>query len=398
MNTEMEGQCGDPFATTWRRLDGIDALRGLAILLVLLNHVNMRLFLSHIAYGTALPGLLFSTLVWNGPAGVQIFFAISGFLITVTSLRRWTELSRVSVIDFYRIRFARIVPLLLLLLVVLSILDLIHAHNYVISATTGGLPSALQAALTFRINVLEARKGYLPGSWDVLWSLSVEETFYLCFPVVCWALGRRQWLFVAALLTFVVLGPIARAAFDHGNEVWYEYSYLGGMDAIALGALTGLIFNFAGTARFPSRLAGLSGIVLIAFSLVFRHVPALVHTGLEMSILAIGTCLLMTASARSGWRSPVVLRPLLNLGRRSYEIYLTHMFVVFAIFDLFLKCGKPGYGILPLFLAVIVAAGALGSVTARVYSEPVNEMLRARWRRVRNSVAVERSAEVTVEG
>jgi hypothetical protein len=59
----MEGQCGDLFATTWPQLDGIDALRGRAILLALLNHVNMRLFISQIAYGAPLPRLLFSTRV-----------------------------------------------------------------------------------------------------------------------------------------------------------------------------------------------------------------------------------------------------------------------------------------------------------------------------------------------
>jgi len=110
----MESQPDNPFGTRWSRLDGVDLLRGLAILLVLLNHVNMRLVLAHIPYGAALPPFLLSMLVWNGQTGVQIFFAISGFLITATSIKRWRDLSGLRPLDFYRIRFARIAPLLLL--------------------------------------------------------------------------------------------------------------------------------------------------------------------------------------------------------------------------------------------------------------------------------------------
>ena len=82
--------------------------------------------------------------------------------------------------------------------------------------------------------MLEARRGYLPGNWDVLWSLSVEEVFYLAFPLIARVFGRGK-LFVAILLGFVALGPVARTVLAHGNETWREYSYFGGMDAIALG-------------------------------------------------------------------------------------------------------------------------------------------------------------------
>ena len=74
---------------SWRRLDGIDLLRGAAIFFVLMNHVNMRLRLGHVPYGQTLPHQVLSTLVWSAQYGVQMFFAVSGFLITSTSLRRW---------------------------------------------------------------------------------------------------------------------------------------------------------------------------------------------------------------------------------------------------------------------------------------------------------------------
>lgn len=224
------------------RLDGVDALRGLAIFFVLMNHVNMMLRQAKIPYTAGLPDQLVSSLVWNGQFGVQIFFAVSGFLITSTSLRRWGALSRLSLRDFYRLRFARIAPLLILLLTVLSILHLAHLKNFVVPAKTGGLGRALLAALTFHVNVLEARRGYLPGNWDILWSLSVEEMFYLFFPLIC-RLLRPAVLLVAVLTIFVGLGPFGRTVWAQGNGVWKEYSYLGSMDAIALGCLTALLVS-----------------------------------------------------------------------------------------------------------------------------------------------------------
>jgi peptidoglycan/LPS O-acetylase OafA/YrhL len=376
----MEAQPADSFTQTWPRLDGIDLLRGLAILFVLLNHVNMRLVLAGIPYGTGLPPALLRMLVWNGQRGVQMFFAISGFLITSISIRRWRGLAAVRPLDFYRIRLARIAPLLLLLLLVLSLLDAAHVHDYLIAPKTGGLHAALLAALTFRVNVLEARHGYLPASWDVLWSLSVEETFYFFFPLACRLLGGRKRLFIATLLIFVALGPVARTVLARGNEVWHEYSYLGGMDAIALGCLTALALGAFRLDRRQARLAGLGGIAVLAFCLGVR-VPALAHTGLDMSLAAIGTCLTVAASAQSGWRSPALLRPLVHLGRRSYETYLTHMFVVFAGFELFLRLGKPPSGVALLFMTALLAAAALGALTARLYSEPLNRLLRSRWSR-----------------
>lgn len=81
-------------ARSWSRVDGIDLLRGLAIFFVLMNHVNMQLLFAHVPYTQGLPKQFVALLVWNGQQGVQIFFAVSGFLITTTSLRRWKSLDR----------------------------------------------------------------------------------------------------------------------------------------------------------------------------------------------------------------------------------------------------------------------------------------------------------------
>ncbi len=72
-----------------QRLDGIDLLRGLAIFFVLMNHINIRLIGADVPYREFLPAQLVHFLVWNGQLGVQMFFAVSGFLITSITLRRW---------------------------------------------------------------------------------------------------------------------------------------------------------------------------------------------------------------------------------------------------------------------------------------------------------------------
>jgi peptidoglycan/LPS O-acetylase OafA/YrhL len=366
---------------SWSRVDGIDLLRGLAIFFVLMNHVNMQLLFAHVPYMHGLPKQLVATLVWNGQQGVQIFFAVSGFLITATSLRRWKSLDRVSIADFYRLRFARIAPLLLGLLLVLSFLHLMHVRHFVVKPETGGLGRALVAALTFHVNLLEARRGYLPGSWDILWSLSIEETFYLAFPWVCRFFGRGKML-IALLLVFVVLGPFGRSVLTHGNPVWREYSYLGGMDAIAMGCLTAITLHGRKPSRAVLRWMGVVGGALLVFCLAFSRTAETwlpPRTGLYMSVIGVGACLLIAVSAESGWRSPRVLAPLLRAGQRSYEIYLMHMFVVIALAEVLLAIGKEMWAVPLFFFGVLLIGVLLGETVARFYSEPMNRGLRAKW-------------------
>lgn len=361
------------------RVDGIDALRAVAILCVLMNHVNMRLFLARIPYSPLLPAQLVSSLMWSGQYGVQIFFAVSGFLITRNALVRWGPPSQLRIPAFYALRIARIAPLLLALLGVLAICHWAAVPGFVVPADGGGLGSALAAALTFRINVLEAQRGYLPANWDVLWSLSVEEVFYLFFPLLCrWVRPAALWLSCLAL--FVALGPFARTVLAHGNEVWQEYSYLGGMDAIALGCLSAYALHGVGFSRRSARWMGAAGLAVGACVLgLSDSLTAVAHRGLDMTLIAAATCAIALASARSAWVAPRIAGPFLALGRRSYEIYLTHMFVVLALFQLYLSAGQPPASMLLLFIGCILVSAILGELVARFFSEPMNRLLRRRF-------------------
>jgi peptidoglycan/LPS O-acetylase OafA/YrhL len=179
----VTAETGIPPSVRTSRLAGVDVLRGLCVLVVLLNHIKLRFLLNDLPVGNALPARLEQVLFWSGHYAVVTFFVISGFLITALSLRRWGSLGAVDIGSFYRMRFARIAPCLLLLLVILSALHLAGAPDFIVRPERASLGRALVAALTFHVNWLEGHHGYLPGGWDVLWSLSVEETVAARIPV-----------------------------------------------------------------------------------------------------------------------------------------------------------------------------------------------------------------------
>ena len=363
------------------RIDGIDLLHGLAIFFVLMNHVNIRLLIAKVPYTNGLPDQLVSSLVWNGQLGVQIFFAVSGFLITTTAIRRWGSAlprQRAWLLP-HAVRSYRSIALA-------AVDRAQHPRSRAIQRlrrlVENGRPRlALFPALTFHVNVLEAKRGYLPGNWDILWSLSVEEVFYFFFPLVARLFGRGKML-VVLLLGFVALGPFARTVLTHGNEIWKEYSYLGGMDAIALGCLTALLVARFHFSRLILWILGSLGTSLLIFCVVFSlraEAWGLDRVGVGMTIVALGTCMIAAMAAQTNWKSARALYPFLSLGQRSYEVYLTHMFVVFALFHLFVLARKPMAAVLPLFIVVVVVAGLLGEVVARFYSEPLNRFIRDRW-------------------
>ena len=384
-----------PAAT--QRFETVDLLRGLSIVAVVLLHCWLRFWLNGVAVGTGLPQFLRHLLLRNGGNGVTVFFAVSGFLITLTSLRRFGGLERMRPAVFYRIRFARIAPLLLLILFVLSGLHWASLHSAAFSdwhvKQAVGLPRALWSALTFHLNLLEAKTGYLPPNWDVLWSLSVEEMFYLFFPLVCVALvGARSpvrrvgWPLLLALAgALLVLGPWARSVWIT-SEIGQEKSYLGGMNAIALGCLSALLCDRLAKSTKPRRgwlyAAEALGWLLIAW---IASWPAwhwlratdrfLAVHDLDDTVLPLGVCLVMVATVLRGARGGGVwTAPVRWFGRHSYEVYLSHEFLVLLGVRLFLRTHGSRPGVWTVGITLLSAP--LGWVLARWFSEPMNRWLR----------------------
>jgi peptidoglycan/LPS O-acetylase OafA/YrhL len=359
---------------------GIDVLRGLAVLAVVLHHVHLRFLLNHFDVAALLPKPIARVVFWSGYYGVITFFVISGFLITNLSLRRWQALPRIEARAFYVMRFARIFPCLLALIAVLSILHLAGAADYAIDPARSSLQRATLAALTFHFNWLEGTRGYLPGAWDVLWSLSIDEAFYLFFPLVCIAL-RGERAIVIALLVFIVIGPFSRV-YGAASEPWDEYAYLSCMDGIAFGCLAALIQARRTISIRASRSAFAIGLAMMLLVIAFRSTTnalGLVSTGLYITALEAGAALVLLAMAGGvGERRSArgFLAALGFVGRRSYEIYLTHMFVVFSTVAAFKAMNADLAFVGAWYAAAVAISIALGDVVARGFSFPMNRAIR----------------------
>lgn len=362
------------------RIDQVDVLRGLSILAVIIHHINLRIPLNKTPFGMLLPRAVVNDLGWNGYNGVIVFFAISGFLITTTCLRRWKSLSEISLKQFYRLRFARIAPTLFALLVLLSLLHLLHVHNFTINPQRSSLPRALLSAVTLHVNWLEAHRGYLPANWDVLWSLSNEEMFYLFFPLLCVFVKNRAAL-VSFLGVFVLVGPLARTVLSR-NQLWADYGYLSCMDAIAIGCFAAIAANRIVLSRKGRNVLQICGTAMIAFVTLFRvqvRQVGLYRTGLDVTVLALGSALLLPTFLQNRTPGSRWLAPVRWFGRNSYEVYLTHMFVLFAVLPLVAKFDT-AWRWVPLWYGLMAClAGALGELVARYFSEPMNRNLRRHW-------------------
>jgi peptidoglycan/LPS O-acetylase OafA/YrhL len=369
-----------PRSVDLHRSAGIDILRGLCVLLVTLHHIHLRFRGYKFDVKALLPEPIAKVAFWSGYFSVITFFVISGFLITNLSLRRWTSLGRIPLREFYWLRFTRIFPCLFLLVALLSVLHLAEAGQFVIPPARASLGRAVLAALTFHVNWLEGRHGYLPGAWDVLWSLSVEEVFYLSFPVVCLVVRREHWLLVP-LLALIVVGPFNRMALA-GQVPWEEYAYLSGMDGIAFGCLAALATNRGRLNRHASRSMMALGVAAVLSIVVFRRLPmtlALHHLGLGISVLEFGVAMILIALSQGAGRSLLTRGTglLRTIGRSSYEIYLTHMLVILGLMPLIAELKPKSSWLLYWYAALLTSSVAFGWLVNRLYSEPLNRALRS---------------------
>ncbi|MGY3040060.1 peptidoglycan/LPS O-acetylase OafA/YrhL [Rhodanobacter sp. TND4EL1] len=363
------------------RNPGIDLLRGLAIVLVVFNHLGLRIPLKQTVLADFVPAWFLSRLNYNGYEAVFVFFVISGFLIAGNALRRWGSLQRIDLRVFYARRFARIMPCLLILIAVLSVLHLLAVPEYTIRRPGQSLPGAIWAALGLHLNWYEGHKGYLPGNWDVLWSLSIEEVFYIGFPLAC-LMTRRRWVLVSWLALLALSMPWTHAAL-RSNEIWQEKAYLPGMSAIAIGVLGALV---ASAWPLPSRrtsilLGGCGAIALTATTIYGAWMWSLLRDGYLLLLAVSALCLLLACDQRQRrgpWRAWRGLDWMRSWGRLSYEIYLTHMFVVFAAVRLFRLTGGDLRGGFLWYLVTLPVCWLLGAAVERWLSVPCERWLRAR--------------------
>ena len=367
-----------------QRNSRIDVIRGISILLVLFHHFNIAYRLNDTFLATVFGREAVRAVARNGNYGVTMFFVISGYLITSNADRRWSGLSGVNARAFYRLRIARIVPCLLLLLGTVNLLALAGVAIFQNHAP-GGTPVSFWlvnlASLTFWMNVLVGTYGWVNYPLGVLWSLSVEEVFYLFFPILCLALRRESRLLVFWAV-IIVIGPVYRLT-HQGDEGGFLYAYFASFDGIAIGCCTALL---AKRIALRGRAATLvQCVVVAAMAFLYLAGPIAETNVLGVTGMALGTAVLLLG-AYSRPATPAIggVRVLLGFewfGRLSYELYLFHLIVLGAMRTLWPPRVVTGDFKLLLLVEFFVLSAALSAGIARLFAEPLNRRIRD-WRMV----------------
>jgi peptidoglycan/LPS O-acetylase OafA/YrhL len=294
------------------RVPCLDGIRALSILLVLLCHESN--IASFPAPGWARPLLV------HGNIGVDIFFVLSGFLITLLLLRELARTHEISLRGFYTRRGLRILPAYLTFVAVvfgLTHLGLAHLSTH----DWWGL-------LTYTMNYVGDR------SWAVghMWSLSLEEQFYLMWPPLLLWLGPKRGR--RLLLAYLVAAPVLRLgfrfAFPH-NRTLAASGTLTRMDTIAAGCLLALFAaepEFCRRTQVPGRkalLVGLAAAAVLAASLLMRTKSSFYAVLLSHTVNAAAiTTLIWLCTTHSESRIGRLLQrgPLVALGTLSYGLYI----------------------------------------------------------------------------
>ena len=360
----------------------IDVLRGISILLVLIHHFNIPYKLHDTVWGISIFGESLSTLVArNGNYGVTMFFVISGFLITQHTLQRSHSLAQINLKDFYIRRVARIMPCLVLLVVMVTILGAMGLKPFMNQAPNDievsyGL--TVFAAFSFWINILIIENGWVNYALGVLWSLSVEEVFYLAFPILCLTLGRSK-SFIVFLLAVIIYAPYFRALHFGEESGAYLYHYFSSFDGIAIGCLTALIAqHMHQKIHIPKLMIPVVSILMIT---LYLYAPIKEVSIWGISLFAMLSAILIFCFAQNpqAESSSIFSKAMLWIGERSYEMYLFHL-IILGLFKVFYlpKETLPveNLMLLPMhFIGVFILSWAI----EKYYSAPLNVKVRNRF-------------------
>jgi peptidoglycan/LPS O-acetylase OafA/YrhL len=369
---------------------GLDGLRAISVMAVLLYHAGI----------TWLPG---------GFLGVEVFFVISGFLITSLLVEEYERTQRIGLKQFWMRRARRLLPALLFLLVVVCTYTALYLPDEAAKLRGDAL-----AALTYCTNwyLIFSKQSYFaalgrPSLLRHLWSLAVEEQWYLVWPLVFAGAmrlvrGRAARLVIpiaAAALASTLLMRLLFVPDQDPSRVYY------GTDTRASGLLIGAALAcFWHPWRQRSRvapvvpdfvgIAALVGIVLFALR-SDEFAPFLYRGG--FTLLSVVTVVLIAAVVHPNalvLRSVLGCAPLRWIGLRSYGIYLWHwpVYLVMRPQDL-------GFNDWRLLALRLLVTAALTEVSYRLIETPVRKGALGRaWRRVRLANGYQRAGLLGTTG
>lgn len=288
----------------------IDGLRAISVLAVMLYHAEFQVFS-------------------GGFIGVDVFFVISGYLITQMVLGDF-EKGSFSLSHFYERRVRRILPALLVMLAATVPL----AYVFLSADPLADYSAALLGATWFSSNfVFWSEAGYFDRASEFkpllhTWSLGVEEQFYLFFPAFFWVLYKFKWLIPGLSAVVVISFLMAQFGLSRDAE-WPFYMLVSRAWELGLGAMLAVVL--AHSRLSDVRVTGLLAELLVLSGLLAVIVPVLMFSELTATpgplllVPTLGACLLIWLTPATSYvRRLLSLKWLVGLGLISYSLYLWH--------------------------------------------------------------------------
>ncbi|MCS4486790.1 acyltransferase family protein [Staphylococcus americanisciuri] len=322
-----------------RYMPGLDGLRAIAVLAVIIYHFNPQW----------LPG---------GFLGVDTFFVISGYLITSLLLTEYYNTQRIDLVSFWIRRLKRLLPAVIFLILSVLVLTLITSPTEIKAVRSDAFAAFLYVSNWWYIlQGVDYFAQFEVAPLKHLWSLAIEEQFYLFFPIVLFGLlyfVKRVkpmlytilFLIVASMITMGVLyephGNVARVYF--GTDTRLQTMLLGVALAFVWPAFK-LRIQTAVQSRFI--IDGIGSIALVGLLICFRYVNEtqnwLYYGGFGLiSILTL--VIIASAVMPNGGFAKLLGNPLfLYIGSRSYSLYLWHYPIIVLIHHHFVQGQIPMY-------------------------------------------------------
>jgi peptidoglycan/LPS O-acetylase OafA/YrhL len=349
-----------------RRVNGLNGIRAFAVVAVIAAHAHVSWF-------------------GGGGIGVDIFFTLSGFLITTLLLRERESTGRISLVKFWGRRLLRLMPALLLMLF------LVDAAGLVIGSELwfNGLVATPSVVFYFAnwVAVFGGGSGAL-GVFAPLWSLSVEEQFYFAWPLivmVCasFVRSRRALGIVGALVTLAAI--VNRLVLFDGTDRERPFGTDFRVDVILAGALLAIFMQSGGAEKLrrATRIAVIPSVVfLLGICILVPDVHAYGDStaiylyyavGLPLIALATSCVVGFVATHQDGNMARALsVKPLEYLGQISYGMYLWH----FPIMVLAVSALHLGPNL--LFVGSLIGTVVVASLSWRLVERPLSERFHAR--------------------
>jgi peptidoglycan/LPS O-acetylase OafA/YrhL len=361
------------------RIEQLTGLRGAAAVMVLIGHCG---------WIPAMPGL--------PNAGVAIFYSLSSFLLTYLAL---VERRKTGTFDIKQFILRRIIRVWPLYFIAVAVGVLLFPFWYI---------TEWPWIVTFMSNwsmTLYGIAGHLPlqpSPIAILWSISVEEQFYVILPLllpVLWMLRGRALLI--SIGTIILLGPISRTAFwlltrdiappiSAGGIYYATFSYI---DAFALGGTAGAIFFFKDTNRLCRAICGSlkpwQPLLVLFFSMnawaAAIWAPYTTTTVVMFSVVGIASAALILAIAStpgSITSQALCVRPMLYLGQISFSFYVWHVYAISLASSYFHANGiatfalATAFGTVSYFLVELQAMQFRKTLSASVLNRPIVQAIR----------------------